>query len=64
MSVVHSPFPSIADCDLAGRDAHAVPADLDDTLLISRSSFPCFFLLAAKARSLFRAAVLFLLSTV
>lgn len=55
-------FPSIGCCDPAGRAHHAVAADLDGTLLVSRSSFPYFMALAVEAGGILRGVLLLLLS--
>jgi len=51
-------FPSITNCE--GSSYESIAADLDGTLLVSRSSFPYFMLVAVEAGSLFRGLVLLL----
>ncbi|ESQ37693.1 hypothetical protein EUTSA_v10028601mg [Eutrema salsugineum] len=51
-------FPPITEC--GGGDHGSIAADLDGTLLLSRSSFPYFMLVAVEAGSLFRGLVLLL----
>lgn len=53
-------FPPITECGGGGGEYGSIAADLDGTLLLSRSSFPYFMLVAVEAGSLFRGLILLL----
>ncbi|KAG8091589.1 hypothetical protein GUJ93_ZPchr0012g19768 [Zizania palustris] len=56
------PFPAVDKCDASGRGAHAVVADMEGTLLRSRSAFPYYALVAFEAGGVPRLALLLLLA--
>jgi glycerol-3-phosphate acyltransferase len=57
-----SSFPAVNKCNSIGRENHTVVADMDGTLLIGRSSFPYFSLIAFEIGGIFRLLFLLLVS--
>ncbi|CAI0627647.1 unnamed protein product [Linum tenue] len=55
-------FSTVDKCDPTGREKHTVVADMDGTLLIGRSSFPYFALVAFEAGGVLRLLLLLLAS--
>ncbi|XP_016449941.2 glycerol-3-phosphate acyltransferase RAM2-like [Nicotiana tabacum] len=55
-------FPTIQQCESKGRENHTVVADMDGTLLVGRSSFPYFALVAFEVGGIFRLLFLVLAS--
>ncbi|KAG6556262.1 hypothetical protein Mapa_002203 [Marchantia paleacea] len=56
------PFDTVENCPTENLQGKSVASDLDGTLLLSRSSFPYFMLIAFEAGSPLRAILLLLLS--
>lgn len=55
-------FPTVDQCQSIGREKHTVVADMDGTLLIGRSSFPYFALVAFEGGGVLRLLFLLLAS--
>ncbi|XWS22517.1 hypothetical protein CRYUN_Cryun29cG0043000 [Craigia yunnanensis] len=55
-------FPAVKKCASIGREKHTVVADMDGTLLIGRSSFPYFALVAFEVGGVLRLLFLLLAS--
>ncbi|KAL4386571.1 hypothetical protein GQ457_09G016060 [Hibiscus cannabinus] len=60
--VTGNAFPAVEKCSSVGREKHTVVADMDGTLLIGRSSFPYFALVAFEAGGVLRLLFLLLAS--
>ncbi|KAJ8773698.1 hypothetical protein K2173_006348 [Erythroxylum novogranatense] len=60
--VIRNEFPSVDKCASIGREKHTVVADMDGTLLVGRSSFPYFALVAYEVGGALRLLLLLLLS--
>ncbi|KAG4126093.1 hypothetical protein ERO13_D10G136500v2 [Gossypium hirsutum] len=60
--VTSNPFPTVEKCPSVGREKHTVVADMDGTLLIGRSSFPYFALVAFEVSGVLRLLFLLLAS--
>ncbi|XVF58181.1 hypothetical protein PTKIN_Ptkin07bG0042700 [Pterospermum kingtungense] len=57
-------FPAVAKCSSIGRENHTVVADMDGTLLLGRSSFPYFALVAFEVGGILRLLFLLLASPI
>ncbi|KAG8384753.1 hypothetical protein BUALT_Bualt04G0151200 [Buddleja alternifolia] len=57
-------FPTVDQCESNGREKHTVVADMDGTLLIGRSSFPYFALVAFEVGGILRLLLLLLASPI
>lgn len=57
-------FPHINECESIGRESQTVVADMDGTLLVGRSSFPYFALVAFEVGGILRLLFLLLSSPI